>query len=88
MSQVVIFPEGDEVRVLYPRAGRYSIHEIARQHVPPGVPFRIVAIADLPPEANYRSALAANFSSPDGVGVGPEAWRAEQLAFPRILEDA
>lgn len=80
MVKVILYPDGDEVRVLHPRVGVLPALEVARKDVPAGVPFRIVDAADLPPEVNYRSALSADFSAPDGVGLGPEQWRAERNA--------
>jgi hypothetical protein len=84
MSKVILYPEGNEVRVLHPKIGRLSLTDIARKDVPSGVPYLIVDSESLPPEVNYRSALSADFSSPDGTGVGPEQWWAEQQGFPQI----
>ena len=60
--------------------------EIARKDVPAGVPYLIVDEADIPTDRTYRDAWTADFSSPHGYGIGPEAWFAEQAAMAAAQE--
>jgi len=49
------------------------VSEVAKKCVPFGVPFLIIENNELP-SAETQSAWEANFSSPDGVGMGPQRW--------------
>ena len=82
MSLVIIYPSDSGIQVLHPKVGRLPITEIARKDVPAGVPFRIIPATDLPESANYREAWTADFTNPDGEGIGAEAWWAEKTAAP------
>jgi hypothetical protein len=53
------------------------LHEIARKDVPAGLPYIVIDDSELPP-GDYREAWDADFSNPDGQGIGPEAWFAER----------
>ncbi|MGF7008121.1 hypothetical protein [Aminobacter sp. BE110] len=56
------------------------LSEVARKDVPAGFPFRIIDEADIPADRSQRELWAADFSTPDGYGIGAEAWFAEQAA--------
>lgn len=79
MTQRIIFPNGDGVSVIIP-SGELPIGEVARKDVPICVPFRIVATADIPSDRSQRELWTADFSQPDGYGIGPAAWFSEQEA--------
>ena len=55
-----------------------SLEEIARKDVPAGVPYKIVDVDDIPIDRSYRKAWEINIDTPDGHGIGHEAWFAEQ----------
>lgn len=79
MNQVVIYPYENTIAVVIPcSTSGIPVHEIARKDVPAGVPFLIIDAAELPTDDTYRAAWTANFSTPDGVGIGADAWFAEQ----------
>lgn len=74
----VIFPDGNGgISVLIP-TGELPLGEVARKDVPAGVPFLIVNPSDIPADRTFRNAWSADFSNPDGFGIGAEAWFAEQ----------
>jgi hypothetical protein len=80
MTQLIIYPQDDNtVAVVYP-SGELAIEEVARKDVPAGKPYKIVDVADIPSDRTFRGAWEADFSSPDGVGIGADAWFAEQEA--------
>lgn len=80
MTQVIIYPlDSGALAIVYPCDPSIPVEEIARKDVPAGVPFRIVSPSDLP-DPHYRDAWTADFSEPDGVGIGADAWFAEQAA--------
>lgn len=60
--------------------------EVARKDVPAGLPYRIVDAADVPEDRTQRDLWTADFSSPDGFGLGHEAWFAEQAAAEETAE--
>jgi len=53
--------------------------EIMRRVVTPR-PFRIIPASAIPQDRTYRDAWTADFSAPDGYGIGAEAWFAEQAS--------
>ncbi|WP_341714440.1 hypothetical protein [Limnobacter sp.] len=74
----VIFPnEVGGIGVIIP-TGELSIEGVARKDVPAGVPYLIVNDSDIPSDRTFRGAWTADFSNPDGHGIGAEAWFAEQ----------
>lgn len=78
MDKVILYPNDDGSLVLViPCDCGITVEEIARKDVPAGKPFLIVDRADLP-DAAYVDAWTADFTDPDGVGIGSDAWYAEQ----------
>lgn len=82
MNQRVIYPTADGgIAIIIPIEGSgLSIEEIARKDVPAGSPFLIVDVAAIPTDRTFRSAWEADFSNPEGVGIGTDAWFVEQAA--------
>lgn len=78
MDKRIIFPTDDGgVAVLIPANG-WVVAEVARKDVPAGIPYRIVDEIDIPEDRSERNLWTADFSNPDGYGIGAEAWLAEQ----------
>lgn len=80
MSKVFIFPnENNNLTIGYPAPEcEISVEEIARKDVPAGVPYLILDETDLPSDHTFFNAWEADFSNPDGHGIGADAWFAEQ----------
>lgn len=79
MDKVIIYPDDDgSLSLVFPAPCGLTVAEIARKDVPAGKPYLIVDRSDIPSDTTYMAAWTADFSEPDGVGVGPEAWFAEQ----------
>lgn len=55
-----------------------TIEEIAAKDVPAGKAYKIVNTTDIPSDRMFRSAWEVEISEPDGVGIGAEAWFAQQ----------
>lgn len=82
MNKRIIYPTdegGVAVIVPSPNCG-LSIEEIARKDVPAGTPYKIIDVTDVPDDRTFRGAWEADFTDPDGEGIGHEAWFAEQAA--------
>jgi hypothetical protein len=81
MTQRIIYPNKDGVVcVIVPCNPNRTIQELARKDVPAGQPFKIVSTSDVPSDRTFREAWEADFTNPDGYGIGHEAWFAEQAA--------
>lgn len=79
MNQLIIYPYNGGIATLHPCECGLTVEEIARKDVPAGLPYLFVSPSDLP-DPQYRDAWTADFSEPDGVGIGAEAWFAERAA--------
>lgn len=78
--QAIIFPNLTTISVMRPLDCGLTIQEIARKDVPFGVPYRIIDAAQIPEDRTYRDAWTADFTDPDGAGLGPHRWWIEQFA--------
>jgi len=80
--QAIIYPNDQGVIAVIipaPDCG-IPLFEIGRKDVPAGVAFRIIPTSAIPQDRTYREAWTADFSAPDGHGIGADAWFAEQAA--------
>ena len=81
MNQRIIYPTDDGgVAIIIPADCGLTIEEIAVKDVPEGKPYKIVDVADIPSDRTFRGAWEADFTNPDGVGIGADAWFAEKAA--------
>ncbi len=76
----IIYPNSEDGLTVITPSGELPVEEVARKDVPAGVPYKIITTDDLPPDRDFRGAWEADFSEPDGYGIGAEAWFAEQEA--------
>jgi len=74
--QAIIYPNTQGgIAVILPAPGcGIPLQEIARKDVPLGVVFRIIDASAIPTDRTYRDAWTADFSNPDGAGLGPHRW--------------
>lgn len=86
MAQVIIHPDPlpeaeNKASIIYPilECG-LPIEEIARKDVPAGIPYKIIDASLVPQDQTFRDAWEVDFTEPDGYGIGPDAWFAEQAA--------
>jgi hypothetical protein len=89
MNERIIYPTDEGVAIIVPATDcSLSIEEVARKDVPAGVPYQIVDASDIPEDRTFRGAWEANII-PDGVGIGTDAWFAEQaeLKAKQEVED-
>jgi hypothetical protein len=77
--QRIIYPNRDGIAVIIPAPNSgLPIEQIARKDVPAGVAYRIIDALQIPADRSEREAWTADFSTPDGFGIGAEAWFAEK----------
>jgi len=80
MSKVIIHESetgGVTLVIPAPNCG-ISIEEIARKDVPAGIPYHIIDRSQIPNDLDFYDAWEADFTNPDGHGIGAQAWFAEQ----------
>lgn len=80
MNQRIIYPNADGGVVVIVPTGEIELSEVARKDVPAGVAYKIVDVADIPSDRTFRNAWEADFTNPDGFGIGSDAWFAEKAA--------
>lgn len=79
MSQIILYPNDNGISVIVPSKNcGLTIEEIAQKDVPAGVPYKIVQESDIPSDRTFRGAWEAEFTEPDGTGIGHDAWFALQ----------
>ena len=76
----IIYQSGSGIAIIAPVDSCITIDEIARKDVPVGLPYRIINTSDIPTDRTFRDAWEADFSEPDGYGIGHESWCAAQKA--------
>jgi hypothetical protein len=74
------------VGIIIPCDCGLTIEEIARKDVPAGQPYFIVPQEQIPSDHTFFGAWEADFSNPDGYGIGPDAWFAEKAAAEAAAE--
>lgn len=80
----IIYPTPDGIAVIIP-TGELPIEDVAAKDVPAGTPYLLIDASDLPTDRTFRAAWTADFSTPDGYGIGADAWfaaRASQATQP------
>lgn len=80
MDQIILYQETDGQVILLIPTGELSIEDTAQKDVPPGCPYLIATRDDIPSDFMFYEAWEADFSNPDGYGLGHEAWVAKQEA--------
>lgn len=80
MNSIFIFPNDEgHLTFVYPAPNcGISIEELARKDVPAGKPYLIVPDELVPKDHTFFEAFQADFTNPDGYGIGYNAWFIEQ----------
>lgn len=81
MYSIIVYPNDQgHLTFLYPaKECELLITQIARKDVPAGKPYLIVPEDQVPTDHTFFEAFEADFSEPDGYGIGQLAWFIEQL---------
>lgn len=76
----ILYPNSEGgVSVIHP-TGELPIEDVCQKDVPAGTPYLIVEDNVIPSDRSFRNAWEADFSNPDGYGIGPDAWFAAKAA--------
>ena len=76
---LIIFPSesGPGIAVLTPAPNiPWTIEQIADRDIPAGTPYKFISYSDLPDDYFFRDAWIADFSEPDGIALGYDAFTA------------
>lgn len=80
MTQAIIYPQDNGNIALVMPTGELPIEDVALKDVPAGVPYLIVDSADVPEDHTFFAAWEADFSNPDGYGIGADSYFAAKAA--------
>ncbi|MEK6788518.1 MAG: hypothetical protein AABY68_06165 [Pseudomonadota bacterium] len=69
----IIYPNESCISVIH-TSGALPLEQVALKDVPYGVPFLFVEDSDVPSNREGRGAWEADFSQPNGAGMGAERW--------------
>ena len=70
----IIYPNSEGgISIIIP-TGELPIEEVAKKDVPAGVPYLFASVEDIPSDRSFRNAWEADFTNPDGYGIGADAW--------------
>ena len=76
----IIYPNNEDgLSVIIP-TGQLPIEDVAAKDVPEGVAYLVISAEDVPSDRTFRGAWEADFSNPDGYGVGADAYHAAKEA--------
>jgi hypothetical protein len=72
----IIYPndEGGLCVVIPSPNTKLTIQQLAQKDVPAGKPYKIIEDSDVPTDRTFRNAWEADFSNPDGFGLGHDEW--------------
>ena len=79
MSKIIYQNDNGTISVVHPGSA-YSFADACEKDVPAGKDYLIIDDDAVPTDRTFREAWTADFSSPDGQGIGEAAWLAKQPA--------
>lgn len=74
----IIYPNLEGGISVIHNTGELPDNQVALKDTPFNRPFKIVDDTTIPTDRTFRNAWEADFSAPDGVGLGPQRWFIEQ----------
>ena len=76
----ILYPNSEGgISVIHP-TGELPIEDVCQKDVPAGTPYLIVEDDVIPSDRTFRNAWEADFSNPNGTGIGADAWFAAKAA--------
>ena len=79
MSKIIYQNSDGGLSVVYP-TGVLPLEDVCQKDVPAGVPYLIVEDDQFPSDRTFQDAWEADFSNPDGHGIGADAYFAAKAA--------
>jgi hypothetical protein len=78
MTSAILYLQSNGAVAIVIPTGELPVNDVAQKDVPAGVPYLIVDIANIPEDHTFFNAWEADFSNPDGHGIGADAYFAAQ----------
>ena len=79
MTKIIYPNEEGGVSIVIP-SGELPFEDVCQKDVPAGTPYLIVEDDAIPSDRSFRNAWEADFSNPDGHGIGADAYFAAKAA--------
>ena len=79
MTKILYQNSEGGLSVIHP-TGELPIEDVCQKDVPAGTPYLIVEDDVIPSDRSFRNAWEADFSNPDGYGIGADAYFAAKAA--------
>ena len=73
MSKILFQNSDGGLSVIHPTSAT-PVEDLCHKCVPAGTPYLIVEDDVIPSDRSFRNAWEADFSNPDGYGIGADAW--------------
>ena len=87
MTRIIYKNSNGGVSVVVP-SGELPIEDVCQKDVPAGTPYLIVEDDVIPSDRSFRNAWEADFSNPDGTGIGADAYFAAKAEAERLAAEA
>ena len=72
-TKKIVYKEDDGTVCVITPSDELPFEDVCKKDVPKGKPYIVVDATELP-DGYFRSAWRADFSSPDGTGIGADAY--------------
>ena len=79
MTKIIYQNQEGGISVIH-STGELPIEDVCQKDVPAGTPYLIVEDDVIPSDRSFRNAWEADFSNPDGYGIGADAYFAAKAA--------
>jgi hypothetical protein len=70
----ILYPNSEGGICVITPTGALPIEDVAQKDVPAGTPYLVVEDDVIPSDRSFRNAWEADFSNPDGYGIGADAY--------------
>ena len=87
MTKILFQNSDGGISVIHP-TGELPIEDLCQKDVPAGTPYLIVEDDVVPSDRSFRGAWEADFSNPDGTGIGADAYFAAKAEAERLAAEA
>ena len=76
----ILYPNPEGGICVIHATGELPIEDVCQKDVPAGTPYLVVEDDVIPSDRSFRGAWEADFSNPDGYGIGADAYFAAKAA--------
>jgi len=73
-TKKIVYKDDDGTVCVITPSGELPFEDVCKKDVPAGKEYFICDASELPPDRNFRNAWTVEIESPDGTGIGSEAY--------------